>query len=138
MNDDVDCFFCGERLYQPRSDAARVRNRNPRVEADYPEMRYLVEGADDLADPARSQQKRVAAGDNHFPDLRALPHIAEGAFQCRSVEHSRFLAHDLSAKTEAAIDRAQQDRLQQYAVRMTMNNARHRRPTFVANRVGKL
>ena len=42
-----------------------------------------VEAPHDLARPARRQQKRVAAGDDHLPDLRMARDIVEGALERR-------------------------------------------------------
>src|SRR5438874_728931 len=93
------------------------------MKAYNPQMRHLVEDADDVRNAAWREQKRVTACDDHLPDLRPLTDVVKGARQGGLVEHRPFLAHDLAAKTKAAIDRAKQRRFQQHAIGVPMNDA---------------
>src|SRR5215469_13994128 len=69
MDRHVDRLFGSERFDELVIDTPWIDDRNPRVETDHAEMRYLVERTDYFGQPARGEQKRVPAGDDDFPDL---------------------------------------------------------------------
>src|SRR5215471_12147361 len=135
MDHDIDRFLCGECRDERGIDPSRIDYRHPRVKPDDAEMRHLIEGVHDLPKPTRRQKQRVAAGDNHLPDLRALAYVVEGTIERRLIEYGGFLADDFPTEAKAAIDRAQQNWFQQYSVRITVNDAGNGRPTLVADGV---
>ncbi len=136
MDDDVKRLVRRQRGNQRGADPARIDDRHAGMKADDGKVRDRFEAADDRGDPARRQQERVAAGDDDLPDLGMLRDIAEGAVERRRREQSVALADLLAAEAEAAIDRADEDRLQEHAVGVAMDEAGQRRPAFVADRVG--
>src|SRR5215472_9679977 len=107
MDRHINRLFGGKRFDERVIDAARINDRNPRVKTDYAEMGYLIERLHDFGDPPRREQKRITAGDDHLPDLRALTDVVESALERFPVEHRTFLADDFAAETKAAVDRAQ-------------------------------
>src|SRR5215472_10530118 len=107
MDRHIDRLFGSERFYERVIDAARIDDGNPRVETDHGEMRYLIKHARYFGQTPRREQKRIAAGDDHLPDLRALTDVLQSALERFPVEHRTFLADDLAAEAKAAIDRAQ-------------------------------
>ena len=137
VDHDIDRLFRGQRRNQRRRYPAGIDYRDAGVKAYHAEMRNCVEGAHDPGEAARRQHQRVAAGDDDLPDLGPLADIGEGAVERRRLQHRRRLADGLAAKAEAAIDRTQQGRLQQYPVGIAMDDAGHRRPARVADRIGQ-
>ena len=67
--------------------------------------------------PARRQHQRIAAGQDHLADRRVGGEPRVGRLQLRLGQQAAVRADMLAAEAEAAIDRADQQRLQQRPVR---------------------
>ena len=114
-----------------------IGHRHARVKTDHRDMRDRVERAHDRRDAARRQQKRVAAGDDHLPDFGMLSRYRRRRGRAPPGASTPSPWPDLlAAEAEAAIDRADQDRLQQDPVGVAVDDAGQRRPALVADRVG--
>ena len=86
-------------------------------------MRHRFKTADQRGQAARRQEERVAAGNNDLPNLGMLLDIGQGALEIGRGEQPLALPDLLAAEAEAAIDRADQNRLQQHPVRVAVHNA---------------
>ena len=76
------------------------------------------------AQAARRQDQRIAAGDDHLPDLGPARDIGERGLKRVGGERAEPLRPDhLAAEAEAAIDRADVDELQQHAVGIAVDDA---------------
>src|SRR6516162_9126103 len=100
------------------------------MKTDDADMRNLIEHAHNVGDAARREQKRVASGDDHLPDLRPLPDVVEGALERGLIQHPPLFAHNLASEAKTAVDRTQEGRLQQHPVGIAMDDARQWRPAL--------
>ena len=91
-----------------------------------------------LAEPARRQHQRIAAGQDHFPDFRLRGDIGEAVSSAAAHSVRAPRPHHLAAEAEAAIDRADMHRLEQHAVGIAMHDALDRGVRDIADRVGSL
>ncbi len=66
-----------------------------------------------------------------------LADIVERCLQLRRRQRLAARSHDLAAEAEAAIDRADMDRLQEHAVGIAMHDPLHRRMAIVADRIAR-
>ena len=90
----------------------------------------------DVADPPRRQGKRIAAGEDHLPDLRPRRDIGERGVQRLRGEIGRTARPDHgAAKAEAAVDRAAVEKLQQRAIGIAVNDPLDRAERRIADRV---
>ena len=113
-----------QRADERRRDARRIDQRHARVEADHLHMGDRAEPADESAQAPRGQDQRIAAGDDHLPDLGPARDVGEGGRKRVGGERAEPLRPDhLAAEAEAAIDRAGVERLQQHAVRIAVHDA---------------
>src|SRR5206468_12082891 len=106
-----------------RIHPAWVCDRNTGMKADHPEMGNLVECSHDLGDAPGRKEKRIAAGEDHLPDLGMVADVIDGARERLPRQHRWVLTDDFTAKAKAAIDRAEQNRLQQHAIGIAMHDA---------------
>ena len=127
-----------QRCHQLVGDARGIDDRHAAMDADHADMVDGVERRDQLGQPPRRQHQRIAAGQDHFPDLRPRLDVGDGGVEL--VGRQRLAARPdlLAAEAEAAIDRADMQRLQQHAVGIAMHDALDRRARLVADRVGQL
>jgi hypothetical protein len=58
--------------------AGGVDHRDAGMKADHPDMGDAAQRRRDGSQPARRKDERIAAGDDHLPDLAALADIGEG------------------------------------------------------------
>src|SRR5205823_10630782 len=108
MDDDVDRFFCGERLDKLRVHPAWVCDWNSGMKTDHPEMGNLIERSHDLREAPGRKNKRIAAGKDYLPDLGMGADVINGAGERLPGQHRWALAHDFPAKAKAAVDGAKQ------------------------------
>ena len=119
--------------------AAGIGDRDAGVDADDLDMRDRRQRRDDLAEPARRQHQRIAAGQDHLADRRAGARASRRRrASSASGQHAAVRADMLAAETEAAIDRADEQRLEQRAVGIAMHDALDRRQRVVGDRIGAL
>jgi hypothetical protein len=105
--------------------------------ADDADMLRRIEGRDQLAEPARRHHQRIAAGQDHLPDLATLANVGERSLELVRRQRLAARADLLAAKAEAAIDRADMAAaFRQHAVGIAVDDALHRRARLVADRIG--
>ena len=78
---------------------------------------------DELCETPRRQHQRIAAGEDHLPDLRLRANIVERRVELRAARAPRRPAHHLAAEAKTAIDRADMERLEQHPVGIAMHDA---------------
>ena len=87
-------------------------------------MRDRCQPLHDLSQPARRQHQRIAAGEDHLPDLRMVGDIGDGRVHRLGDQRAQPLRPDhFAAEAEAAIDRADMHGLQQHPIRIAMHDA---------------
>src|SRR5436853_467161 len=85
------------------------------------------------------EHERVAAGEDHLPDVRRAGDIAECRGECFAGQRLRAAgAHDLAPEAEAAVDRADVRQLQENAVAIALYDAGYGRQALLAQRVRAL
>ena len=95
------------------------------------------ERLDDRGEPPRREHQRIAAGEDHLPDFGMGADIVERRGELHARQRAPAPDH-LAAEAEAAIDRADMDRLEQHAVGIAVHDALDRTMRVVADRVGVL
>ena len=86
-------------------------------------MRNFRERAGDIRDPSRRERQRIAAGQHDLPNLGMRGDVVERGAEGRFVEPRLAGPDRLAAEAEAAIDRADRNKLQQHAVAVAMHDA---------------
>ena len=128
-----------ERPDQRRVDPGRIDHGHAGVEPQNPDMRDRPQRRGDAPEPPGREHERVAAGDHHLPDLVAGGDVGEGGVELGLGQAALPLRADhLAAEAEAAIDRADVERLQQHPVGIAVDDAGDGRVGLVADRVGPL
>ena len=85
----------------------------------------------------RRRGERVAAGEDHLPDVVARSDVGECPIErLRRQRAGPARADRLAAEAEPAIDRTDADELEQHAVRVAMDEALAGRVRLVADRIG--
>ena len=82
--------------------------------------------------------ERIAAGEDHLPDVRTFGDIGQGAIERFGRQHAFALPDRLAAEAEAAIDRTSREKLQKHPVGVAVDEPLDRAVRFVADRVGEL
>ncbi len=93
------------------------------MDADHRDVPDGVEVGDQLGDAPRHQHQRIAAGQDHFPDLSVIADIGECRIEFGSRQRLAARSHLFAAEAEAAIDRANMQGLQEHAVGIAMHDA---------------
>ena len=83
------------------------------------------------------EHERIAAGEDHLPDLAVGADIVERGIELLARERAPAPDH-FAAEAKAAIDRADMDGLEQHAVGIAVHDARDRTVRLVADRIGHL
>src|SRR5437660_5642515 len=97
-----------------------------------------ADASDHLADTARRQHQRIAAGQDYFPDFRMRLDVSKRVLELLPRQHLLARSDHLAPEAEAAIDRADTDDLEQHTIRITMHDSFDRRMSVVADRIGAL
>ena len=108
------------------ADAGGIGDGHAGVEADDPDVINRGKIGHDLPDPPRRQHQRIAAGQDDFPNLLVVTDIGE-CVRVALVGERTVLARSnhLAAKTEAAIDRADMNQLEQHTVGIAVHDSGH-------------
>lgn len=99
----------------------RRDHRDAGVEAHDPYVVDVRKGLNQLGNSPRRGDQRVAAGDDHLPDLRMGPDIIDSVFKGLRFQVRRLRADHLAAEAESAVDRTDMDEFQQHPVRVTVD-----------------
>jgi hypothetical protein len=120
-------------------DAVGIGDRNTGVNADDPDVIDGREIPHDPRKPAFRQHQRIAAGQDHLPDVLARADVAE-RFRIGLIRDGAVLAraHHLATEAEPAINRADMDQLEQHTIGIAMHDACDGRMSAIADRVGAL
>ncbi len=127
-----------QRRDQIVADTPGVDDRHAAVDADHAQMRDGIQPFDHLFQPARRDDQRIAAGEDHLPDRRMPRDIVDGGIELVRAQAFRTRPYHLAAETETAIDRADIHQLEQHAVGVAVHDAGHRAVRLVANRIAAL
>jgi len=104
------------------------------MDAHHFDMRDFVEALHDVCDSSRRQHQWIATGKDDLPDGRRCCNISKRAFERPRRKHLLFArSHGFTPETEAAIDRANGQQFQQYAVRIAVHDAGDRRMCLIAD-----
>ena len=104
------------RLGQRLGQAVRVGDGNAGVNADRVDVRHRGQGGDDAAQAPWRQHQGVAAGQDDLLDCGVVVEPRVGGLQFGVGQQAAVGADVFAAEAEAAIDRADQHRLEQGAV----------------------
>src|SRR5258707_13852243 len=77
----------------------------------------------ELPEASRREHERIAAREDHLPDVIMRADIGDGGVELRAREGARA-SNRLAAETEAAIGCADMDGLEQHAVGIAVHDAR--------------
>ena len=128
-----------QRLHQSVGDEGRLDHGHAAVEAHDPHVRDAGEALRDHAEPAAREGKGISAREHHLPDPRIRRDVGQGGVEFGVGQGPETVRSDhLPAEAEAAIDRADVQRLEQHAVRVAVDDPGHRRVGGVADRVRAL
>jgi hypothetical protein len=120
-------------------DRRRLDRRHAGVEAHDLDVVDGRQPPAQVAQAARRQHQRVAAGDDHLPDLRVGGDVGEGGVQLFRRQVGQPLGPDhLAAEAEPAIDRAGVGGFQQHAVGIAVDDPLDRAVGLVADRIAGL
>ncbi len=103
------------------------------MDAQRLDMGEGVERCEDRAEPAWREHQRVAAGQDDLSDIGVLAQPGAGGVEFLRRQQATIGADLLAAEAEAAIDRADQQRLEQRAVGVAVDDAAHRRERLVGD-----
>ena len=93
----------------------------------------------DLARTSCTENERIAARKNDFPDFGVRFNVGERGFESQRRQRGfAFRSHHFAAKAKTAIDRTGMDQFEQHAIPVTMNNTGNRRMRLVADGIGAL
>ncbi len=121
------------------ADRIGIDRRDAGVQADDLHMVDAAQPLHDRAEPARREHQRIAAGEDHLPDLRVGGDVAEGNLQRLGRQWLAGHGPDhLAAEAEAAVDGAGVGRLQEHAVRIAVHDPGDRALGLIADRIGQL
>lgn len=95
----------------------------------------MAEAAHDRAHAPRRKHERIAAREDDFAEFRPRLDIAIGTLKLRFREQAAVRPDMLAPEAEAAIDRADQQRLQQDAVSIAVDDAWDGRERVIADRI---
>src|SRR4029077_12053375 len=101
------------------------------------DMRDRLEPIDDCLETPGREHERIAAGEDHLPDLGMRADIVERGIELPSREPA-FPTNDLAAEAEAAVRGADVHRLEQHAVGIAVDDARDRAVGRIADRIRPL
>ncbi len=120
-------------------DAGRFHHRHAGVEAQHLHMRDRAERRGDGGESPGREGEGIAAGQHDLPDVLAGRDVGVGVGEFRLAQRAVAVgAHPLAAEAEAAIDRADVERLQQHPVGIAVDEAGEGAVGVVADRVGAL
>ena len=89
--------------------------------------------------PPGRQRQRIAAGEDHLPDLGPLGDIGEGGVQGGGIERlGRARSDHLAAEAEPAVGGADVGQFQQHPVGIAVHHPLHRAVASVADGIGVL
>ncbi len=90
------------------------------------DIRDSLDGSEQCAKTAGREQKRVTAGQDDFAHGRYVSQVGERLCQRGIAEQTAARADMFAAESEAAIDGADQERLEQGAVGIALEDAGNR------------
>ena len=91
----------------------------------------------ELSEPARREHQRIAACEDHLPDVIMCADVRDGGVELRARKGARA-SNRLTAETKAAIGCADMDGLEQHPVGIAVHNALDRAMRVVPDRVHHL
>ena len=138
MQHDPHRLRCVKRVRQRLGDPRRIGHRHAGVDAQDLDMRDRRQRRDDRGEPARRQHQRIAAGQDDLADrwMRGEPVVCR--LQLGLGQQAAVRSDMLAAEAEAAIDRTDQQRLQQRPVGIAVHHALDRRQRVIRDRIGTL
>ena len=132
---DPERVVLREHLAQLVVDALRQEDRHARADPDDLDVRDLAQAAQDLLEQLGREGQAVAAGDEDVADLRGPAQVLELGLVVAAVEVLGRVADDPRPRAVAAVARALGRDQHQDAVRVAMDEARHRRVAVLGERV---
>ena len=119
-------------------DPLRQHGRHLGADADELDVRNRPQLAENPFELVVAERERVAAGDQHVANLRRAPQIIERGQQPALLRHQLAVPDHARPRAITAIRRAEVERQEQHAIRITMHQARHRAVRIFAQRIVRL
>eukprot|EP00913_Durusdinium_trenchii_P011324 g10635.t1 len=138
MKRDIDGLFaCLQRCDQSGVDMIRIDHWHAGMETNDLNMRDGGKAAHDPGKPAGRKHQRIAAGQDHFPDRFVCANVIQRNRQLVRGQHPVALRTDhFPTETEATVDRADVDCLQQNSVGIAVHDALDGTVDLVSDRIG--
>ncbi|MPN52031.1 hypothetical protein SDC9_199683 [bioreactor metagenome] len=101
-------------------------------------MRDCAQGRDDMLEPRRAHDQRVAPRNQDIPDFLVLSDIFKRPLEALLGDYRILFADDTPAGAVTAVHRALQRNQEQHPVRIAVYNMRHGAVSQLVQRVGHI
>ncbi len=138
VRDHVERREPAQRAAQLVVDAHRQADRDAGADADDLDVRDGADALEQIEEPLRGKEQRVASGDEHVPHLRMRAQVRERFLQLLAGDAALVTAGDAPARAVPAVDAAVVEGEQEDAVGVLVDDGAHGPVQVLAERVAQL